>query len=246
VRVVLLTSLIARVAIADPDDLVARPIVLDDGQVEARLVVEADLETVGRPLSLAPDAWWGATPRLTVGIIHSDAAIDRIADGASVCVVSGDTSCAHAYHDVGVDARWAATDTVAPRLRVLVRDVSPVKPALAVGALVRWHRGRVALAADPYLQLGLANTDRGNRAALVVPLEATIQPTCGWAVALATGYVSDLAVWHDGYHVPVALTVTARATVHLDVSIEAGFPSLLGPQNTVKEREAWLVLAWRS
>ena len=238
--------LVTRVAIAEPTDVVTRPIVLDAQQVDAQLVVEADLETVGRPLSLAPDAWFGATPRLTVGIVHSDSALDRVTDGASLCVVSGELSCTRVYHEVGADARYAVLDWLAPRVRVLVRDVSPWKPALTLGALARWQRGRFALTGDPYLQVGLANTDRGNRAALVLPVYATLQPAARWAITLQTGYVSDLAVWSDGYNIPVALSVLARATEHLDVTAQVGFTTLLGPQNTVQERETWLILAWRS
>lgn len=239
-------------AAASPSDIVTRPLVLAEGQVVLHVFLETSLAAHQRfsPLTLAPDAWVGITPRLTVGLVHSDASQDRVAFGASLCVRTTPTACPRVYHGSGLDARylaWAAgTFAVAPRMRLVLRDIDPATPAATLGALAGWHRGRWAVATDPYLQLGLANTDRGNRAALAVPVYATLQPACRWALTLETGYVSDLAVWSDGFHIPVALSATWRATPHVDVGAQAGLTSALGPQNNVKQSEAWLFVAWRS
>jgi hypothetical protein len=109
----------------------------------------------------------------------------------------------------------------------------------------RWHRGRFGITGDPYLRLGLANRDRGNRAALFVPIWFAVQPTCRWSIALHTGWNSDLAVARDGWHTPLGLVVTARARHDLEVIVEAGFPSLIGPQNQTKERALLLTASWR-
>ena len=239
-------------AAASPDDLVARPLVLAPGQVAAQVVLETSLAARERfsPLTLAPDAWVGLTPRLTVGLVHSDASLDRVTFGASLCVRTSDTACPRVYHGSGLDARYLAwTDgafAVAPRARLILRDIDPAKPATTVGALAAWHRGRWGLTADPYLQLGLANTDRGNRAELVVPIYVALQPACRWALTLQTGYAADVAVWKDGFHIPVAIAATWRATPHLDVGAQLGLTSALGPQNNVKDSEAWLVVGWRT
>ena len=238
------------VASADPSDLVARPLVLEARGVEASLSVEASLARghLGEPLSLSPDVWVGVTSRVTVGVIHSNASVDRIDAGASFCVHELASQCDRAYHGTGVDVRWSALAgdlALAPRARLLVRDVDPFKPALTVGALARWHRGRYAISTDPYLRLGLANTDRGNRHALVVPLWLAVQPTCRWLVALHTGWDGDLAVIRDGWHVPMALVVRARATSHVDLAVEAGFSSALGPQNNSNQRAAMISASWR-
>ena len=46
-------------AAAEPNDFVARPLVLERGEIEASLTVEINLKArlVGKPLSLAPDLW---------------------------------------------------------------------------------------------------------------------------------------------------------------------------------------------
>ncbi len=243
--------LFARLAHADPDDLVPRPIVLAPGQLELDLTVEMNLAPgqVAQPLSLAPDAWFGATARWTVGVVHSDPAVDRIEPGASFCFATGVTGCSRFYRGSGVDVRWSALAgelAVAPRARLLLRDVDPWKPAVTLGALVQWTHGRWAAWSDPYLQLGLANTDAGNRHALFVPIGVAMQPTCRWAIELRTGWDSDFAVIADGWYVPIWVGARARATAHVDVGAAVGFFSALGPQNNANQRAAFFTVGWRS
>ena len=44
---------------------------------------------------------------------------------------------------------------------------------------------------------------------------------------------------------PIAATVRARATAEVDVGATLGFASLLGPQNTPKQRVLFLTVGWR-
>lgn len=236
---------------AEPDDMIARPLVLDVGQFNAELVAELNLAhgEFAEPMSLAPDLWLGVLPRLTVGVIHSNPSVDRFSAGATFCVRHLDIGCHTTYHGSGIDVRWSALPgdlEVVPRLRVLVRELDPFKPAVTLGSLVRWRHGRLAVTGDPYLQLGLANTDKGNRHALFLPVQLSVQPMLSWEVLLRTGWHSDLAVIRDGWHIPVALGTRARATDHIDVGAMVGFSTLLGPQNTPKERALFFVLAYRS
>ena len=246
----LLTGL-ARSARAEPRDLVTRPLVLARGEVEARLVAELSVSrgALAAPFSLAPDAWLGLGQRWTVGIVHSAQSLGLIEDGATLCFRgSPPFGCDRAYTGSGVDVRWgwrAGALAVAPRGRLVLRDVEPWKPAVTVGALARWTRGRFAVAGDPYLRLGLANRSRGNRAALVVPIWLAVQPARGWLVALHTGWDGELAIARDGWHSPLGLAVEARAAAHLHVAVEGGFRSLVGPQADVKTRALAISLAWR-
>jgi hypothetical protein len=237
---------------ADPTDLVARPLVLGAGQAEVALTAELNLQSgeIARPLSLAPDGWYGVTSRLTVGVIHSSASLEQVQPGATFCVQTLDIAgCDRLYRGTGLDVLWSARGgalAVAPHARAVLRDIDPAKPALALGALVRWQRGRFAVLGDPYLRVGLANTSQGNRTALWLPIEFELQPTCRWLIGFETGWNSDLAVWRDGYYVPAALEVRARATRHLDVGATLGFSSAFGPQATSKERVLFLRVGWRT
>ncbi len=241
---------IATPARAAPDDIIARPLVLAPDQIAADLVLEVNVAStyVGKPTSLAPDVWFGLARGVTIGIVHSDPSVDRFEPGASLCLHSGVLTCDRLYHGGGIDLRWSAREgdlAFAPRARFLVRDVDPFKPAVTLGTLVRWQRGRIALIGDPYLQLGLLNMDQGNRAAIVLPIELAIQPTCRWAISLHTGWDADVAVWRDGWEVPVALGTLARVTAQLDVGATLGFQHLLGPLNTPKDRVVFITVGWR-
>lgn len=232
---------------AEPNDLVGRPLVLAPGELDASLTVETSLRArrIHRPLSLAPDAWVGVTRRLTIGIVHSNRSVDQIDPRATFCLRDDGLSCDRAYRGSGVDVRYLVRPWLAPRARVLLRDVDPAKPAVALGALARWRRGRFAITTDPYLRLGVANRDKGNRAALVLPVWFAVQPTCRWVVALHTGYTSDVAVLRDGWHAPVGLIAGVRAYGGVELAAEFGFPSLLGPQNEFSDRVLIVTAGWR-
>ncbi len=232
----------AGVAVAGPDDLVSRPLVLAPGQLEAALTLETDLGpgTLHQPTSIAPDLWYGATDRLTLGLVHSANALGLVGDGDGWCPTLG---CEQAYSDLGVDARWSlarGSFSAAARVRLVTRRWDPWLPSARVGALVRWQRGRVAIVADPQLQIGLLHTDLGNRAQLNVPLWIYVQPTCRWAPYLRTGVRGELAVFGDDWGVPAALGVRVAITPEVDLAAEAGLVRAGGPLNESKLRVAWI------
>lgn len=225
-------------------------LVLDDDQVEVAATLEVSIATApfARPTSLAPDLWWGATPRLTIGLTHSHASVDQIAAGASLCLRTADLGCDRTYRGSNLDARYLVyedhTVSVAPRARLLLRDIDPVKPALTLGATARWRHGRYAIAADPYLQLGLYNRDKGNHAQLWLPVYLEVTVACRWLVAAHVGWNSELIEVNDAWHLPLGGIVRVRATSFLDVGLEAGFSTLGGPQNNIKQRAAMFTVAW--
>lgn len=248
---VVVSALAAVPAHAQPDDLVGDRLVLDAGEVDARVTWEVNLQKgrYARPLSIAPDLWVGLTRRWTVGVTHSNASLDRIDADATFCVREFESVCDRAYRGSYLDVRWAWREgalAIAPRARLLLRDVDPVKPAATVGAQVRISRGRFRIASDPYVRFGLANTDLGNRTAVVVPLWLGVQPAWGWLVELHTGWDGDVAVFPDGWHVPFSLVARVRPARVLEISLEAGFASLIGPQNNIKQRAAMLSVGYRS
>ena len=96
---------------ANSDDIVSRPLALPAGSIAAELTIEANLahHFWAQPLSLAPDVWWGATDRLTLGLVHSNASVDRFSPGASLCVRTDDVLyCDAVYRGSGLDARYLA------------------------------------------------------------------------------------------------------------------------------------------
>lgn len=225
------------------------PLVLGADQVAVQVVAAASLApgAFARPLSFAPDAWLGVSSRLTLGVIHSDPSIDRIAPKASVCVRQDALECPRFYRGSGIDVRYLALAgalTVVPHARVLLRDIAPLKPAVTLGAALRWRRGRVTLTTDPFLQLGVANTDRGNRSALWLPVVVTVAASDRIDAEVTSGWNSDIAVIRDGWHVPLEFAVRGQVSAQIDVRVGVGFTSLLGPQNTAKQRLLTVAVRW--
>ena len=210
----------------------------------ADLTLEANAHPtqIAEPWSLAPDVWV-SEDAWTVGIVHSGPALDRFEPGASLCLDSKD--CSHVWHEGGIDALYKLDAHVSPRARFLLRDIDPVKPAVTLGALLQWTRGRWGIAGDPYLQLGLDNQARGNRSALFLPVTLTAKPACAWAIDLRTGWNSEFESWHDKWHIPIAVGARASITDHVEVGAAIGWYSLLGPQNDGNARTVFVTTRWQ-
>jgi len=213
-------------------------------EVDLTLEVGLRARDLGAPVALAPDAWLDLSPRWRVGVIHSNASVDRIAAGGSLCLRTDELECTHVYRGSGVDVWWRWRPSIAARARLLLRDVDPVKPAVTLGALASGRRGRWLVGGDPYLRLGLANRDQGNRAAIVLPV--WLAADVGRArLALLTGWDGELAVLGDGWHIPFAASATVRTTPKIDLSLTFGWPSLVGPQNDFRNRALFVAVAFR-
>lgn len=228
----------------------ADPLVLPSGQLEAALTAEVNLSTraIGEPISLAPDIWYGVDDRLTLGVVHSAGALSQLEVGGGVCVGGAAHGCEQAYSESGVDGRWsivAGEWSAAARVRVVVRRWSPILPSVRLGALARWQRGRVSITADPYLQLGLAHIDQGNRNQIQLPVWLAIAPGARWSVYLHTGVGGEIAVFSDAWAVPIALGARVSITPRVDLAAEGGFVRALGPLDDGKLRMAWISVSYR-
>lgn len=240
----------ARSAAAAPDDVLARPLVLGRGEVEASLTLEVELaiRRLGAPMSLAPDVAVGVHPDVTVGIVHSARGLSQIDAGRGICWRGDDHGCDRAYDNAALDVRWLvrrAALTVAARSRFILRSIDPWRPRVGLGAVGRWSRGRFAVTADPSLSLGVTRRDRGNRAALDLPLWLAVQPTRGWALHLRTGVHGTVATFGDGYEIPFGLGVVVSPQRRVDIAVEAAYQRLLGPLNDLKTRSMWVALTIR-
>jgi|GEM_PF-1366878 len=247
--------LLSASAVAGPTDPFAPSLVLDANHVAAALTFEANLAPgqVASPASIAPDFWYGITSELALGVIHSDASIDRVPvffePGGSICVRLETVSCPRHYHGSGIDGLYQIVRgelDIAVHARLLLRDVDPIKPAITGGATLRWMNHWLSVVADPYIQFGLLHLSAGNRAELWLPITIAFAPVALVSLELHTGYDSDLAVWNDGYHVPLMARTRIRVTGHLDAGVAAGFASLIGTQNIPRERMMAFDLAWRN
>jgi hypothetical protein len=240
-------------AVAAPlaaDDLVGRDVVLarDAGEAAAALELDLSKRREFEPASVAPDVWYGATDRLTIGIVHSARALGVLDAGGGLCFRGSAHGCPRAYDNVAIDARYrlrAGWLAVAARTRVAIGSFDPFKPSVRPGALIRLHKGRFGLTADPHLQIGLDHRDLGNRDWLRVPVWFAVQPVRRVAIALRTGVDGEFATFGDTFAIPLGLDATVRVSKKVELSALFAFPTLGGPQNQFNPRVAWLSVTGR-
>lgn len=238
-------------ALAERDEAVATDLVSasqqpERGELWISLGWEKDLsERIRGNSAVAPDLTLGLTDRLSLSWTHSSTSIARIGRTGGICLEGCQERPEYAGALLAQLELASGTGEVALLAGALIRDPSPWKVAALAGARARWSRGRLGVDGTAYVQLGLSNTDLGNRHRLVVLVRGWLQPTCRWSLGLGTGVDGELAVFTDGHHIPLIGAVRARLTSRLVAHASAGFSSLLGPQNTIRTRYAALALELR-
>jgi hypothetical protein len=233
------------------DVLTGQPALHAAGALDLRLSLELNFDAglVGRPSSLAPDVWWRVLPRWSIGVVHSDASLDSPETTASFCVRESDESlCDRRYRGSGLDVMYRALDgnlAISPRLRLLLRDIDPWKPAVTFGAALRWLHDRFSITSDPFVRVPLANAANGNRAALDVPVWFAVEPATGWQLALFTGYGADLVVLRDDGRIPIMFETAVRIAPAVALGAEAGWPELFGLQHDARHGTLMIMTDWR-
>lgn len=216
-------------------------------------------DELGAAWATSVDAALPMTTRLTLGISHSARALGTVDRGGGWCHEGGTHRCSAAYAGGFLDARWLARARRGFALAALARaglaGTAPLRPAVRVGVSVRVRRtptSRLWLVAEPEIQVALGNRAAGNRDTLIAPLwlGADLGDRRA-AVYLATGLRGQTVGFGDKWEVPMMLGATVSVRPHvvhpiLNVGVEAGFPRILGPQNTgnVRHGAAWLALTW--
>ncbi len=241
----------------EPLEVVRRPPWLRPGLCEASLVGESNLSAPGggtelwEPTSLAPDLHCGTPFGLTLGVTHSARARSLVDSGGGLCLTGEDGGCPRPYDGAALDVRrpmpGGRAVRVALRARLVAKSLEPFKPSARLGALVRvgGRGGLLSLLADPHVSLGLANQDQGNRDFVALPLALELQVGRRVALELISGVRGEVAAFDEKLAVPIAFGIIATPTRDLDIGLEAGWPKLLGPQNTFKQRHAALIVTYR-
>jgi hypothetical protein len=216
-------------------------------------------DELGAAWATSVDGSLPMTTRLTVGISHSARALGTVDRGGGWCHEGGTHRCSAAYAGGFLDARWLARADRDLALAVLARaglaGTAPLRPAVRLGVSVRVRRtptSRLWLVAEPEIQVALGNRADGNRDTLIAPL--WLGADLGEhraAVYLGTGLRGQTVGFGDKWEVPMMLGATFALRPHdvhpiVNLGLEAGFPRLLGPQNTGNVRHAavWIALTW--
>ena len=143
--------------------------------VMAHVDINLSKDSAFEPVSLAPDIWYGATEKFSVGLTHSGLASDGFwgGAGAGLCLTGDDKGCGNTLSNTGLQARYdlsSTMDGLAFEGGFIVRDFDPFVLGGKVGAVLAKDLGSVQLAVSPNLQFGLTERDLGNKELLNIPV----------------------------------------------------------------------------
>lgn len=181
------------------------------GDVIARLVVEASFtrHRTLQPLSVAPDLIVGVRARLAVALHHSRMFDGRLGAGNGICLMgtretlgSAPADCGAGYSGVGASVLYELAPWVTARTGATLLDVSPLKAALTLGAILRGERARWWFVLAPTVFSGVTRRDDGNRDRVGAPLY--VGANVGWGeVHLRTGFDATIQTAADTFSIPL-------------------------------------------
>lgn len=211
-----------------PDDQLTVP--AGHGVVRALVGINLSKDAAGKPISLSPDLWYGATDRVSVGLLHSARGTSGFLGGVgqSLCLSGQDNGCADVYSNVGVAARIrldSKSIATAVEAGVFASSLDPFTIAGKLGLAARWRSDKVAIEAAPSIFIGLNERDAGNQEVAAVPVTLSYAATPEVSLAVQSGLVLPFESTGDTFSVP--LSIGAQLAVSGPLSLEASFSFLV-------------------
>lgn len=213
-----------------------RPLTLSRNMVEIdgdTLNINMSSGQIGRPISLAPDIWYGVNNSVTVGITH-----DR-----GLCLNGG---CK--YNDTGLQARvhllGLGKSEIAASFGIhMPRFSDPFAMGASAGLISRLTFGKLALRIDPRIYVGILGRDyRSEQVDVPVQIQYLINPNT--TAYLLTGLTEGtLQNFVDNAKVPAGLGFVVALNNRFDVGGEFRFDNVAGPAANKGRGRALLIRA---
>jgi hypothetical protein len=198
---------------------------------------------VFKPVSISPDIWYGATPELTVGLVHSAIGGSGFIGGVgnALCLTGSDNGCVDLYPGFGLDARyklktgmlsWAADGGL-----FFAHLSDPMLLSLKLGAIGRWEQDKIAVELQPNLSIGLTNRSVDivgggsaalNRDVLSLPITGLYAVNPMVTVAAQLGVVLPLEDAGDFYSIPLSIGGIYHVDESLNVTLAFSLSRLVG------------------
>jgi hypothetical protein len=179
---------------------------LPKGRVLVQGFIEMNLSTdlAFKPVSVAPDVWYGVLDELSVGLAHSANAMNGFYGGvgSSLCLTGDENGCDGVYRTVGLLARYNLIDTgmaLAVNGGLLVSGLDPFRFGIQLGVAGRWEYKPIAVVFQPSIYVGLTAREGegetnigGNGELITLPVAALYDVMPALAVGLQTGVTLGL------------------------------------------------------
>ncbi len=178
--------------------------------VIAHLDINLSKDAAFKPVSLAPDIWYGATDKLTVGLTHSGVASHGFwgGAGAGLCLTGEDKGCGNTLSNTSLQARYDLTSSVeglALEGGFIVRDFDPFVLGGKVGAVYTKDLGSLQLSLAPNFQFGLTEREAFNKELLNIPVSIMYGLNETVVIGGQTGIALPLTDTADTWRLPVSL-----------------------------------------
>jgi len=207
---------------------------LPGGKFVITAVVEANMakDTVGKPLSVAPDLWIGVHDRFSFGLVHSGRAATGFLTGfgTGLCFRGGGATgfCGSGLGDVytfaGAEARLGLTEGGFALALVAGMHARAFDPELVLsskaGFLVRLHSSRIALEVAPSFYIGVTQREF-NVDTFGAPVTMFFRLAGSFAIALQGGVAFVLKDAGNTWQIPAAVGFSWWVTPH--ISFDAAF-----------------------
>lgn len=222
-----------------------------EGLFHSRILLHINTtrDSVGKPISLAPDFYYGVTDSLQLGLLHNLPMGWLTEPGAGLCLTGTDGGCPRVYNNVGFDAMYGLVfGDVHFSLHsslYLLQIADPTPLLLTLGLTGKLHLSDdVALFFDPQIGLAISDREAGNPDRLFIPVELQFQLAPPVSFKLLSGVSGLLDNLGESYRVPVGLGLIGNVSSGLDVGVRFSFDNLLGkqPEGASRTRESSLSL----
>lgn len=211
------------------------------GMFSARILLDINLSAglVGKPISLAPDLYYGVSDKLQIGLLHQGPLGWQTPPGPGLCLTGTDNGCPKVYDNVGLDLMYGLSfgkAHISAHASFFIDSIDATATSLALGFAGKLHFSeKAALVFDP--KIAIALNDRGaNDDVLYIPLELEYQIGVLTTFKVLTGIHGDLSSFGDVYQVPVGIGVMRNLNKHFDLGARFSFDNLLGKEQPMVGR----------
>jgi hypothetical protein len=211
-----------------------------------------------KPVSLAPDLWYGVTDDLSLGLVHSSLGETGFIGapvsigGDSLCLTGSSNGCPNFYNKVGIDGRYRLKKPLALDVGLYINSISdPFFLDVKIGLDGRWNWDKVSLELQPSLFFGLTNRTApavmppamavpGNIDVLFIPATLAYRIAPKADIALQAGLALPFENTSDSWTIPLAIAARYAVTPKFGLGLAFAFPELIGGTSTAKIRSLTL------